>query len=84
MVVDDHVIDSLRRYFDDAYQELKKEWATGQYVNLAECPSFNVAAAYFDAMNILIRGTGHPEVIEGQLKRLVDEELYVENFWKSK
>lgn len=82
MVVDDHVIDSIRRYFEDAYKELKREWITGQYEKLADCPSFNAAAAYFDAMNVLIKGCHHPDVIEGKIKRNIDEELETEIFWK--
>lgn len=84
MVVDDHVIDSLRRYFENAYQELKKEWESNEYEQLANCPSFKVAAAYYDAMIILINGSDRLAAIEGQLRRILDEELEVENFWKEK
>jgi hypothetical protein len=34
VVVDDHAINSLRVYFDVAYDELKKEWKSGQFGKL--------------------------------------------------
>lgn len=81
MPVDGHVIDSLRRYFDDSYQELKKEWISGEHERLSDCPSFKTANTYLEAMNVLIKGSGDNEI---QLKRLIGEELEVENFWKNK
>lgn len=41
MAVDDHAINSLRTWFDLEYEELKKEWKSGQYGNLSECPLLN-------------------------------------------
>ena len=84
MAVDDHAIKSLKTWFDIAYEDLKKEWKSGQYERLSDCPSFQTAAAYRDAMNVLIKGCYHPEVIEGQLKRMLDEELEIEGFWEEK
>ncbi|EWG08400.1 hypothetical protein [Cytobacillus firmus] len=82
MTVDDHAIDSLRTWFDLAYEELKKEWKSGQYEKLSDCPSFKAAAAYNEAINVLHKGSNFPEVAEEQLKKALDEELEIENFWK--
>lgn len=80
-MIDEHVIDSLRRYFDDSYQELKKEWISGEYERLSDCPSFKTANTYLAAMKVLIEGSRNDEA---ELKRMLDEELEVENFWKNK
>jgi len=81
-MVDDHLIDSVRSYFNAAYEDLKKDWKSNTYKRLADCPSFKTAAAYRDAMNVLIKGCYHPEAIESQLKKILDEELEIENHWK--
>jgi hypothetical protein len=84
MVVDDHAINSLRTWFDLSYGELKKEWKSGQYRKLADCPFFKATAAYREAINFLYNGCHFPEVIEGELKRMLDEERQIESFWKEK
>ncbi|MFD5853768.1 hypothetical protein ACFWGC_26910 [Cytobacillus pseudoceanisediminis] len=82
MVVDDHAINSLKTWFDISYEELKKEWATGQYSILADCPSFKATAAYHEAMNVLHKGSNSPDVAAEQLKNRLDEEFELELFWK--
>ena len=84
MTVDDHAINSLKTWFDIAYEDLKKEWKSGQYEKLSECPSFKTTATYHEAMTVLTNGCNFPEVAEAQLKRELDEELEIENFWKEK
>ena len=83
-MVDDHLIDSVRNYFNAAYEDLRKEWKSNQYERLADCPSFKEAATYRDAMNVLVKGSYHPEAIEKQLKKMLDEELEIENHWKER
>jgi hypothetical protein len=82
MAVDDHAINSLRTWFDIEYEELKKEWKSGQYETLSDCPSFKVTYTYREALNVLIKGSRY--IDETQLKKMIDEELEVENFWKEK
>lgn len=82
MVVDDHAINSLKTWFDLSYEELKKEYLSGQFGKLSDCPSFNATAAYREAMNVLHKGSSFPGVMESELKNMLDEELKVENFWK--
>lgn len=82
MVVDDHAIESLLTWFDLSYEELKKEWISGQYLKLSECPSFKATAAYREAINVLHKGTNFFEVMEDELKKQLDEELEIEQFWK--
>ncbi|MEK5066842.1 hypothetical protein [Cytobacillus sp. FSL R5-0596] len=84
MGVDDHAINSLKTWFDIAYEDLKNEWKSGQYEKLSDCPSFKATAAYHEAMNVLHNGCNFPEDAEAQLKKELDEELEIENFWKEK
>lgn len=82
MVVDDHAINSLRTWFEIEYEKLKTEWKGGQYENFSDCPSFKVTYTYREALNVLIKG---PQYIdETQLKKMIDEELEIEHFWKEK
>jgi hypothetical protein len=82
MAVDDHAINSLRTWFEIEYERLKTEWKSGQYEKLSDCPSFKVTYTYREALNVLIKG---PRFIdESQLKKMIDEELEIENFWKEK
>jgi len=87
-MVDDHAIDSLRVWFDIEYEVLKSEWKSGQYKKLSDCPSFNGATAYRDAMNVLIKACYLPEYVNEYkvepLKKSIDAEIEVENFWKEK
>ncbi|EJP0467843.1 hypothetical protein NVA59_005312 [Escherichia coli] len=82
MAVDDHAIDSLKTWFDIEYEELKKEWKSGQYGQLSECPSFKLAYTYREALNVLMKGPKY--VDETELKGMIEEELNIENFWKHK
>ncbi|MBG9585537.1 hypothetical protein [Cytobacillus firmus] len=82
MAVDDHAINSLRTWHDLAYEELKKEWITGQFEKLSDCPSFKVTAAYHEAMNVLHKGCNFPDVAADQLQKSIDEEIQLERFWK--
>jgi hypothetical protein len=86
MAVDDHAIDSLRVWFELEYDELKTEWNSGQYSKLSECPAYESANAYREAMNVLIKAYYLPEYVSQYkirpLKRRIDEDLEIENFWK--
>ena len=82
MAVDDHAIDSLRTWFELEYDELKKEWKSGRYAKLSDCPSFESTSAYRDAMNVLIKALYLPEYVEkyriAPLKKKIDEDLKFE------
>jgi hypothetical protein len=79
MAVDDHAINSLKTWYDIAYEELKKEWKTGEYDRLADCPSFKAAHTYREALDVLIKG---PQSFnEKRLKSLIDEDLELEELW---
>jgi hypothetical protein len=88
MTVDDHAIDSLRTWFNLAYEELKKEWKSGQYGELIECPSFKATSAYREAMNILIEACYRSEYVDQyrikSLEKRINDELEVEDFWEEK
>ena len=82
MAVDDHAINSLKVWFDIEYEELKKEWKSGQYENLSDCPSFKVTYTYREALNVLIKGPQYFD--ETQLKRMIEEELEIEEHWENR
>lgn len=83
MGVDDHAMDALRVFYEVAFDELVKEWKSKEYQELFECPSFKTVYTYLEALHILIKG---PETIgedkAERLKRMLDEELEIEHFWK--
>jgi hypothetical protein len=82
MAVDDHAINSLKTWFDIEYDGLKKEWKSGKYERLSECPSFKAAHTYREALNVLING---PESVnDAQLKRMIDEDLEIEQLWENR
>lgn len=85
-MVDDHAINSLKTWFDLAYEELKKEWVSGQYENLSHCPSFKATTAYREAMVVLIKATYQSQDLERlsfqSVKEMLDEDLELENFRK--
>jgi hypothetical protein len=86
MAVDDHAINSLRTWFELEYDELKTEWKSGQYSKLSDCPAYEGAVAYREAMNVLIKVCYLPEFVNKykicSLKSRINEELEIENFWK--
>jgi hypothetical protein len=83
MTIDDHLIENLRRYFKTAYEELKKEWKSEAYGRISDCPSFKSAYTYREAMDILIKGPNYIDYDKTErLKKEIDEELELENFWK--
>ncbi|MCM3405485.1 hypothetical protein [Cytobacillus oceanisediminis] len=78
MIADDHAINSLKTWFDIAYQDLKKEWVSDQYEKLSDCPSFKLASTYHEAITVLYKGSNFPDIAEKQLKSRVTEELEFE------
>lgn len=84
MIVDDHAIDSLKPWFEPAYEELKKEWGSGKYKEFIDCPSFKATTAYYEAMNVLSKARYGNERKTISLQEMIDDELEVENFWKDK
>lgn len=80
-MVDDHAIDALKVWFEIEYEHLKKEWKSGQYGKLSECPSFKVTHTYKEAINILIKGTQY--IDETELKQMIDEDLEIEELRKN-
>lgn len=75
-MVDDHAINSLKTWYDIAYEDLKKEWKSSVYERLSDCPSFKLTATYREALNVLYKGPSHYD--ETQLKRLITEDLEIE------
>lgn len=85
MGVDDHAINSLRVFYDVAYEELKKEWKSNQYEKLSDCPSFKGVYTYRDALDVLIKGPGSIDVYKSErLQGIIDEDLELETLSKKK
>lgn len=88
MAVDDHAINSLRTWFIIAYDDLKNEWKSGRYDVISDCPSYEGANAYREAMNILIKACYLPEYADkfkiNPLGEMIEQELETENFWKER
>lgn len=82
MIIDDHAIDSLKPYFQVAYEELKKEWQSNQYETLSHCPSFKATNTYITALNILSKGTDQAD--ETQLKQMIEEDEEIERIKRSR
>ena len=82
MTVDDHAVNTMRAYYDASYLELKKEWISGKYERLSECPSFKETHTFREAMKILIHGPEQAD--DSELKKLINEEVELENFWKER
>jgi hypothetical protein len=84
-MIDDHTIDSLRVWCDIEYEELVKEWKSGKYSKLSECPSYKSANTYRDAINVLIKGYYLPQYVKSHLmeplSKQIREQLEIEAFW---
>lgn len=76
MAVDDHAINALKTWYEIEYERLKKEWKSGMYFKVRNCPNFYTTLTYREALNVLIHGPQY--VDETQLKRLIEEDLEIE------
>lgn len=49
----DHVISHIAEYMETEQNDFIKEWQSGLYKNISECPSYGAVKAYCDARNVL-------------------------------
>lgn len=49
----DHAINALRPFLEITLQQVLEEWKSGKYKKLSECPNYNEAKAYVDAIRVL-------------------------------
>ncbi|MCL6571728.1 MAG: hypothetical protein K6T88_08575 [Bacillus sp. (in: Bacteria)] len=81
----DHAIDNLRIYFDLSYEELVKEWKSGEYKKLSDCPSYKEANAYREAINVLVKACYLPEYVQSHkfasLSQQIREQVEIEEYW---
>lgn len=54
----DHVIDYILDYMYSEKEEFIKEWQSGKYKKLSDCPTYPYVKAYCDAITILNRLDG--------------------------
>lgn len=50
----DHAIEYLKEYMDMDENEFIREWKSGEYQKISDCPSYAEVKAYCDAINILV------------------------------
>ena len=50
----DHAIDYLKEYMNMDENEFVREWKTGEYQKISDCPSYSEVKTYCDAINILV------------------------------
>lgn len=51
----DHMMRSIIEYMEYAVIGLKKEWESGEYKKLSDCPHYDEVKAYCDSYNALSR-----------------------------
>lgn len=51
----DHAINALRPYVEVELDEVKREWKSGEYRKISECPSYEAAKALIEAIHRLER-----------------------------
>ncbi|MDC7289556.1 hypothetical protein NXH76_17285 [Blautia schinkii] len=49
----EHAVERLMAYLDIEQVKLIREWSSGEYKKLSDCPSYETVKAYCDAINIL-------------------------------
>lgn len=49
----DHIIDRIWEYSEMERDDFIKEWFSGQYRKLSDCPSYPAVKAYCEAINAL-------------------------------
>ncbi|MDU6274082.1 MAG: hypothetical protein E7K67_01965 [Peptostreptococcaceae bacterium] len=51
----DHMMRSIIEYMEYAVMGLKKEWESGEYKKLSDCPYYDEVKAYCESYNALSR-----------------------------
>ncbi len=61
----DYVIDYIEDYMS-CYdvEQLRKEYKSGQYKKLSECPNYSTVKAYCQAINILVKEHYHSSYVK--------------------
>lgn len=54
----DHVIDYILDYMESEKEDFVKEWRSGLYRKISECPSYPMVKTYCDAIKVLNRMDG--------------------------
>lgn len=70
----DHIVNKILEYAKSDFVEFAKEWDTGKYKYLSQCPGYYTVQAYCDAVNVLSRcsDSAHDPLTP---KDIVEEEL---------
>jgi hypothetical protein len=55
----DIVIKYILEYMDSEKEDFIKEWETGQYTKISDCPTYPYIKAYCDAITVLNRMDGN-------------------------
>ncbi len=54
----DHVIDYIINYMESDKEEFIKEWESGSYSKISDCPTYYHVKTYCDAITVLNRMDG--------------------------
>lgn len=54
----DHVIDFIISYMESDKEEFIKEWESGSYRKISDCPTYTQVKTYCDAIAVLNRMDG--------------------------
>lgn len=63
----DHVIDYIRNYKVWDKEEFIKEFKSGNYKKISDCPSYEKVKAYCDCINILAKAHYHEDYARNHL-----------------
>lgn len=54
----DHVIEYILDYMEHDVDVFRREWASGKYHRIAQCPTYGTVKSYCDAIRALDRENG--------------------------
>lgn len=63
----DHVIEYIENYMSCDEGAFIKEFKSGNYKKISDCPSYKRVKAYCDCINVLVKANYHEEYVEASL-----------------
>ena len=63
----DHVIGYIENYMVGDKEQFIKEFKSGNYKKISDCPSYKRVKAYCDCINVLVKANYHEEYVEASL-----------------
>lgn len=63
----DHVIEYIENYMNCDEEQFIKEFKSGNYKKMSDCPSYKRVKAYCDCINVLVKANYREEYVENYL-----------------